>query len=113
VTSGREVIERILDALVPLDVRAIPMFGAYGLYCDEKFVGLVTNGQLHIKYSDIDPSFLEGTDLAAPFPGAKEWHRVPPSLLEDDVWLREAIQETAAALPVPRPKKRRGVKTPE
>lgn len=107
-STSREVVDDILDALVPLDVRAIPMFGAYGLYCDEKFVGLVSHGHLFIKYSDIEPALVEGTEPAPPFPGAKDWYRVPPALLADDEWLRVAIEETAAALPMPKPKKRKG-----
>ena len=107
-STNREVVDDILDALVPLDVRAIPMFGAYGLYCNEKFVGLVSQGQLYIKGSDIEPALVEGTEPAPPFPGAKDWYRVPPKLLADDEWLRVAIEETAAALPMPKPKKGKG-----
>jgi TfoX/Sxy family transcriptional regulator of competence genes len=108
VSTSRDVVDDILDALVPLDVRAIPMFGAHGLYCNEKFVGLVSQGHLYIKYSNIEPALVAGTEPAPPFPGAKDWYRVPPALLANDEWLRLAIEETAAALPFPKPKKRMG-----
>ncbi|HLU37108.1 MAG TPA: TfoX/Sxy family protein [Thermomicrobiales bacterium] len=107
-STSKELVERILDALIPLDVRTRAMFGAYGLYCDEKFVGLINGEHLYIKRSDVDPTFLNGTEPAPPFPGAKDWHRVPDRLIDEGEWLRDAIQETASALPLPKPK-RRGV----
>lgn len=104
-STSKELVVRILDTLVPLDVRARAMFGAYGLYCDEKFVGIVSGDHLYIKRSDAEPFLLEGTEPAPPFPGARDWHRVPMHLLDDAEWLRNAVQETASALPVPKPKK--------
>lgn len=105
-STSKELVEHILDGLAPLDVRARAMFGAYGLYCDEKFIGLINGDCLFIKRSDVDATFLDGTEPAPPFPGARDWHRVPDRLIDDTDWLRDAIQETASALPLPKPKRR-------
>ena len=107
-STSKEVVQQILDALVPLDVRARPMFGSYGVWCDEKFVAILSGTDLYIKRSGAALYLFEGTEPAPPFPGARHWHRVPPYLLGDDAWLRDAIRETALALPAPKPK-RRGV----
>lgn len=104
--QGKEFVQDIEDILDPLAIRSLPMFGAYGLYCDEKFVAIIGDDQLYIKRSKADPAFLEGTELAPPYEGASDWHLVPEDMLREGEWLREAIQATADALPLPKPKKR-------
>lgn len=102
--TSKDVTDTVLDNLVPLDAWARPMFGSYGLYCDGKFVGIISGGHLHIKRSDAAPYLFEHTEPAPPFPGARDWHRVLPHLLADSEWLKDVISETVAALPVPKPK---------
>lgn len=104
VTQNKEFVQGIVERLAPLDVRARSMFGSYGLYCDEKFVGIISGDRLHLKRSDADPALFDATEMAPPFPGAKDWHRVPPELLADEEWLRDAVQATADGL---RARKRR------
>jgi TfoX/Sxy family transcriptional regulator of competence genes len=106
-----EEIERILDTLVPLNVRALAMFGGHALYCDEKVVGLIMEGELYVKPSGVEPEVLEGTTLAPPYPGARQYHLVPDDLLADSGWMIDAIQSTANALPPPKPKRRRASST--
>ena len=40
-STSKKTVASILEQLEPLDVRARAMFGEYGLYCDEKIVGLI------------------------------------------------------------------------
>jgi hypothetical protein len=99
-------IESLLERLssVP-DVHARKMFGEYALYCGQKVVALVCNDQLFVKITPpglalIGDDFEEGEA----YPGAK------PSMLIDFEYmdfrtLCELIRVTAAALPVPKPKK--------
>jgi TfoX/Sxy family transcriptional regulator of competence genes len=107
VSSRAETIEFIEDQLRGLDIRSGKMFGEYVLYCDGKVVGFVCDDTLFIKPSAVDPAVLEGTVPGKPYPGAKDYHEVPGDLIEDAQWLTRAIRETAAALPVPPPKKPR------
>jgi len=103
--QDKAFVNDIVEMLQPLDVWTRPMFGSVGLYCDGKFVGLVSDDQLFIKRSDADPDLFAGTDEGPPFPGATEWHLVTADHFGDGEWLREAVQATADALPMPRPKK--------
>jgi TfoX/Sxy family transcriptional regulator of competence genes len=108
--QGKEFVQDIEEILYPLATRSLPMFGAYGLYCDEKFVVIIGDDQVYIKRSAADPALFEGTEPAPPFEGASDWHLVPEDLIREGEWLREAIQATADALPKPKPKKNKGVK---
>jgi TfoX/Sxy family transcriptional regulator of competence genes len=105
VSTSKDTIAFIEDQLGELRVRTAPMFGEYGIYCDDKVVGLICNDTLFIKPSDVDAALLDGTEPAPPYPGAKNYHSVPGELLENREWLHTAIQGTADALPAPAPKK--------
>lgn len=107
VSTAKTTVEFIEDQLAPLPIRTAAMFGEYGIYCDNKIVGLICDDSLFIKPSNVDAKLLEGTVLAPPYPGAKNYHSVPSDLLENRDWLRDAIQGTADALPTPAPKKPR------
>ncbi len=104
-STTKGTVAFIEDQLADLPVRTAAMFGEYGIYCDNKIVGLICDDSLFIKPSRVDPSLLEGTTLAPPYPGAKNYHCVPGDLLDNREWLRAAICATADALPAPTPKK--------
>ena len=101
-------VQDILEMLAPLDVWSKPMFGAYGVYCDGKFVGIISDDQLFLKQSGVDPDLFADTDVAPPYPGAKDYHVVTADNFGEGEWLREAVQQTADALPLPKPKKAKG-----
>lgn len=101
----------IEDQLAGLTVRTKRMFGEFGIYCDEKVVGFICDDTLFLKPSGADPRLFERTDLAPPYPGAKDYHRVPGEALEDRDWLGEVVQATADALPAPLAKKPRTLPT--
>lgn len=105
--TSAETVEFIEDQLSGLLVRTAKMFGEYGIYCDEKVVGLICDDALFIKPSDAAAELFARTEPAPPYPGAKLYHRVPGEALEDREWLMEAVQATADALPAPKPKKPR------
>lgn len=106
-SSSRNTISYIEDQLGGLDIRTAPMFGEWGIYCDDKVVGFICDDTLFIKPSGADAALFERTVEAPPYPGAKNYHSVPGDLLEDSAWLQRAIAATAAALPAPAPKKPR------
>jgi TfoX/Sxy family transcriptional regulator of competence genes len=80
------------------------MFGEYAIYCDEKVVGFICDDALFLKPTSADPALFDRTEPAPPYPGAKDYHRVPGDALEDREWLGEAVQATADALPQPKEK---------
>jgi len=105
-----DVVAFVEDQLSGLNVRTRPMFGEYGLYCDEKIVALICDDDLFLKPSAIDQALLARTELAPPYPGAKDYHRVPGDALEDRDWLSAVVQATADALPLPKPRAPKAVK---
>ena len=103
-STSPDTVAFIEDQLSELNIRSRPMFGEYGLYCDEKIVALICDDDVFLKPSSIDPTLLEGTELAPPYPGAKNYHRVPGDALEDREWFGTVVQATADALPLPKPR---------
>ncbi|TSD47888.1 TfoX/Sxy family protein [Rhodococcus sp. KBS0724] len=102
--TSQETVARILEQLEPLDVRARAMFGEYGLYCDEKVVGLICGDVLFVKPTEVGAEFGSDADLAPPYPGAKPYYRVPEERFHDVDRLHAFIQRTADALALPKKK---------
>lgn len=85
------------------------MFGEYALYLDTKVVAFVCDNRLYLKPTDAGRAVL-GTPTEAPaYPGSKNYFLLEEEL-EDRALLRRAFEVTAAALPLPKPKAKRGVK---
>lgn len=90
-------------------VTAKKMFGEYGLYRDGKLVALVCDEQLFLKPTTAGHAYLEPVTEAPPYPGAKPCLLIAGEAWDDADWLSELFKLTAAALPVPAPKKPRGI----
>ncbi|MEO8529541.1 MAG: TfoX/Sxy family protein [Pseudolysinimonas sp.] len=101
-----DTIAFIEEQLGGLPIRTRPMFGEYGIYCDDVFVGVICDDRLFLKRSKADPELFAQTSLEAAYSGASPSHAVPRFLLEDADWLTRAVRATAEALPPP--KKRKG-----
>ena len=84
------------------------MFGEYGLYCDEKIVGLVCDNTFFLKPSPAAPMLGIHLVPAPPYPGAKDYFVIGAAIVEDDEQFRRVIQATADALPAPRLKPKKG-----
>jgi DNA transformation protein len=105
--------EFVLDQLSALpDLRAKAMFGAHGLYCGDKFFGILDEGRLFFK---TDPQSQNDYTARGMEPFTYQmkgkvmtmaYHEVPPDVLEQPqeltAWARRAIQIAAA-----KPNKRR------
>ncbi|WP_394771520.1 TfoX/Sxy family protein [Lacisediminihabitans sp.] len=104
-STSESTVRFLEDQLAGLAISTTRMFGEYCLYCDGKVVGFVCDDTLFIKPSPVDAALLDRTEPAPPYPGAKDYHSVPPGALEDRDWLQEVVQATADALPAPKPKK--------
>ncbi len=83
------------------------MFGEYGLYVGSKMVALVCDNQLFLKPTEAGRQLLGTPSEGAPYPGAKP-HFVLDEYLDDRELLSAVFRATEAALPVPKPKKRKG-----
>jgi DNA transformation protein len=100
-------IDYLLDQLSSIDsVRSRKMFGEYALYCGEKVVALVCDDQLFVKPTEQGKGLLDKVALVPPYPGAKPYLLVNAEQWEDRTWLSRLFVVTAAALPLPKTKKK-------
>lgn len=84
------------------------MFGEYCLYREGAPVAFVCDDVLFIKDTPVGRESMSAANLLAfgpPYPGAKDYLRLPPDGWDDGQWLRNLLDATAAALPAPRLKK--------
>jgi DNA transformation protein and related proteins len=89
------------------DVRARKMFGEYGVYCDDVFVGIVAGDQLYLKVTESGENLLPDVEHASPYDGAQPHIVVGEEVIEDADRLSEVMRATASALPPPKPKRTR------
>jgi DNA transformation protein len=94
--------EFVLDQLRALpDVRAKAMFGAHGIYCGEKFFGILDEGRLFFKTDAATEKEFIARGME-PFTYEMKgkvmtmaYHEVPPDVLEQPhelvLWARKAI----------------------
>lgn len=82
------------------------MFGEYAIYCDQKVVALICDDQLFVKPTVAGRALVGDITEAPPYPGAKPYFLIEDELENED-WLTELFRQTAAELPVPKPKKKR------
>ena len=86
------------------DVRSKPMFGEYGVYCDERMVAMVCDDRLFVKPSLPGRAFAPDAEEAQPYPGAKLCLLIDPERWDDRNWLAELFRITAAAVSPPKPR---------
>jgi TfoX/Sxy family transcriptional regulator of competence genes len=91
------------------DVSVRKMFGEYGMHCDDKFVALLCDDRFFVKSTPEGLEHLGPHDKAPPYPGAKDYPVVPEERWEDSDFMAELIRLTAAALPAPKPKKKKAL----
>lgn len=79
----------VLDQLSGLgDITPRPMFGAFGLYCGDRFFALIVSDTLYLKADDESrPEFIRiGSKPFKPYPDkpmTMSYYHVPAALLED------------------------------
>ena len=81
------------------------MFGEYGLFYQDKMVGLVCDDQLFIRQTKKGEELLMDPELASPYPGAKPYFLIDNP--ENREILSELIVKTYAELPLPKPNKKK------
>jgi TfoX/Sxy family transcriptional regulator of competence genes len=109
VSSKPETVTFITDQLAAggVDATAKKMFGEYGLYVGDKMVAMVCDDQLFVKGTEAGRAFTGPIEEAPPYPQAKPHPLIDGDRWDDGDWLAELFRVTAAALPAPKPKKKR------
>lgn len=85
-------------------IRAKRMFGEWGLYCDDRFFGLVCDGELFLKPTAAVAKVTGGVE-GTPYPGAKPHLWVPQEDWDDADLMARLVRLTVDNLP-PAPSKR-------
>lgn len=80
------------------------MFGEYALYVDGKVVAFACDNSLFVKPSAAAATLAPKLPQRPPYPGAKDYP-VADELLDDSDAIRRLFLETAALMPVPKPRK--------
>jgi len=80
------------------------MFGEYALYLDGKVVAFACDNSLFIKPSKAVATLALDLPQGPPYPGAKDYP-IADELLDDPEALRRLLEETAALMPLTKPKK--------
>ncbi len=88
-------------------IRARKMFGEFGIYCDDRFVGIIANDRLYLKVTDAGDALLPDASRESPYDGAKPHLVVDAEAIEDADRLSAVCRATARALPPPKPKRSR------
>ena len=84
--SHREFVEFITEQLREAgDIRARPMFGEYGLYCDGVFFAVICDDQLFVKPPPQGEAPFPRLPKEPPYEGAKDY------LLAEDVDDRDTM----------------------
>jgi DNA transformation protein len=94
--SNDEARDAVLDALTPLPVTARRLFGGYGLYLEDRFFGVISDGRLYFRTDDASRTAYIERGMAALQPkhrprGAKTVDRnfeVPADVQSDAETLR-------------------------
>ncbi|MGI6250927.1 MAG: TfoX/Sxy family protein [Anaerolineaceae bacterium] len=97
--TDKEFITFLLDTLKPVgNISARPMFGEYGLYYEEKLIGLVCDNQMLIKITPAGWSVLgENAATGEAYPGSKPFFVIDNP--EDTELMAELIHKTWQELP--------------
>jgi DNA transformation protein and related proteins len=97
--SQREVVESICAQMAGAGtIRAKPMFGEYGVYCDEVFVGVICNDTLFVKPTRAGDGLAAGLDREPPYQGAKPSIKASAELVANGEWLAGLVAATRDGL---------------
>ena len=104
--SNKDLVDYICEQLSGAgEIRCKKMFGEWGLYCDGKFCACVCDDQLFVKRTPAAEAAFPGTPTAPPYEGASLYFLLEE--LDDAEFLARFLQTTCAALPAPKPRKKK------
>ncbi len=81
------------------------MFGEYGVYCNQKIIGVICDDQFFVKKTEAGARLCPDCAEGAPYEGAKA-HFVVDNFEDRDLMAR-FISATYDELPAPKPKKKK------
>lgn len=104
--SNPDFVQYIVDQCGKAgDITARKMFGDYGVYCNGKIFGLVSDNGFYIKPTEAGRQMLRSVDLRPPYEGAKPYFYIED--VDDSDYVSALVRATCADLPEPKPKSKR------
>lgn len=104
--SSLEYVQYVCDQLAPAgEVTYKKMFGEYGLYLDGKYFAMVCDDRFLVKVTEEGKAFLGEYELQEPYEGAKPAFYIES--IDDQDRISELAHITCAALPTPKPRKKK------
>ena len=111
--TDQEFADYVLEQLREVHrVRHRKMFGEYAVYASDRVVALLCDNQLFVRPTAAGRAVLADAGAvkeAPPYPGAK-LHFLIEGELEDTAFLARLINATSTEVPLPKPKKKKGIK---
>jgi DNA transformation protein and related proteins len=105
--SDREFVKFVCEQLHGAgDISSRRMFGEAAVYLEDKVIGLICDNQFFVKATEPGRAKIGVPTEAPPFPGASNWFLMAD--LDDPEFLADLVRITAAALPSPKPKAKKG-----
>lgn len=83
-------------------ITARKMFGDYGIYCNGKIFGLVSDNGFYVKPTEAGRQMLRSVDLRPPYEDAKPYFYIED--VDDSDYVSALVRATCADLPEPKPK---------
>lgn len=81
------------------EITAKKMFGEYGIYCDDKIIGLICDDQFFVKRTEEGYAFWGTHEEAPPYPRAKPLMVLSEEEMSNKAKLAQFIQITYKHLP--------------
>ena len=104
--SNPDFVQYIVDQCGKAgDITARKMFGDYGVYCNGKIFGLVSDNGFYVKPTEAGRQMLRSVDLRPPYEGAKPYFYIED--VDDSDYVSALVRATCADLPEPKPKVKR------
>ena len=104
--SNSDLVQYIVDQCSSAgNIEARKMFGDYGLYCNGKLYGLISDNGLYIKPTEECKGLLKDIVMRPPYDGAKPYFYIED--IDNSDYLAHIVRTTCNALPDPKPKKKK------
>ena len=102
--SNPDFVQYIVDQCSGAgEIVARKMFGDYGVYCDGKIFGLVSDNGFYVNPTEAGRKVLRVEDMRPPYEGAKPYFYIED--VDDHDYLSDLVMVTCADLPESKPKK--------
>ena len=103
----QEYVDYVIDQIDNAgEITGKKMFGGYSMYSDGKLFALICDDNLFVKPTEAGRKFIKEVVEAPAFKGAKLSFLIGENI-EDRDWISNLVRITVAALPNPKPKKKK------